>query len=55
MLENTFSTSPFLRGQPQIFHPGQMREVFTTPFNAGTPTWRINGKTAAASRTSTRC
>jgi hypothetical protein len=55
ILENTFNAAPFLRGQPQILLPGAQRNVFTTSFQSGTSTWRINGRTASASSTSPRC
>jgi hypothetical protein len=55
LLENTFTTSPYLRGQPQIFLPGTQRGVFTTTFSSGTLAWKINGTTASATSTSPRC
>jgi hypothetical protein len=55
LLENTFTGSPFLRGQPQIFLPGQRRGVFVNTFSSGTQTWRVNGTTASASPTSPAC
>ena len=55
ILENTFTTAPFLAGQPQILLPGSQRNVFTTTFNSGTQTWRINGNTASATTTSPAC
>ncbi len=55
ILENTFTTLPFLRGQPQILLPGSQRNVFTTTFASGTSTWRINGNTASALSSSPRC
>jgi hypothetical protein len=55
LLENTFTSTPFLRGQPQILLPGSRRDVFTTPFRSGTQTWRLNGATASASASSPRC
>lgn len=55
ILENTFTSTPFLRGQPQILLPGAQRGVFTTTFASGTSTWRINGNSASATSTSPRC
>ncbi|MBI4932966.1 MAG: pre-peptidase C-terminal domain-containing protein [Actinobacteria bacterium] len=55
LLENTFTSSPYLRGQPQIFLPGNQRGVFTTTFSSGTHAWKINGTTASATTTSPRC
>jgi hypothetical protein len=55
LLENTFTSSPYLRGQPQIFLPGSQRGVFSTTFAAGTLTWKVNGISASATSTSTRC
>jgi streptogramin lyase len=55
ILENTFTTAPFFRGQPQILQPGAQRNAFTTTFQSGTNTWRINGRTASASSTSPHC
>ena len=55
VIENTFTAAPFLRGQPQVLRPGSQRNVFTTTFNSGNHTWRINGKTATANSSSPRC
>lgn len=55
LIENTFTSVPFLRGQPQILLPGSQRNVFTTTFASGTSTWRINGNTASALSSSPRC
>ncbi|MET0909484.1 MAG: hypothetical protein ABWZ99_08440, partial [Ilumatobacteraceae bacterium] len=55
ILENTFTSIPFLRGQPSIMLPGQQRGVFTTTFNSGTEGWRINGTTVTANSSSPRC
>ena len=55
LFENTFTSAPFLRGQPQIFLPGNRRGVFTTSFSSGTQSWRIHGTTASANSSSTRC
>ena len=55
IFENTFTDAPYLRGQPQIFLPGQQRGVFTNTFQSGTPTWRINGNTASAATNSPAC
>jgi hypothetical protein len=55
ILENTFTTTPFLRGQPQILLPGNQRNVFTTAFSSGDSTWRINSNTATANSATPRC
>ena len=55
ILENTFTSVPYLRGQPQILLPGSRRDVFTTTFASGTSAWRINGNTASALSSSPRC
>ena len=54
-VENTFTTSPARRGQPEIFLTGRRNNVFTTSFNSGTQAWRLNGTTATARTSSTRC
>ena len=54
-VENTFTSSPFLRGQPQVFLPGSRRNVFTTTFNSGTHRWRLNTITVLATTTSPAC
>ena len=53
--ENGFTSSPYLRGQPQVFLPGNKRNVFTTTFHTGSITWRLNGKTVVANSSSPRC
>jgi CSLREA domain-containing protein len=53
--ENTFTTSPYLRGQPQIFMPGSQRDVFTTTFQSGTQTWKLNGVSVTAATNSPAC
>jgi uncharacterized protein YjbI with pentapeptide repeats len=55
ILENTFTSAPFLRGQPQILLPGTQRNVFTTTFSSGSSSWRINNTTATATASSPRC
>jgi hypothetical protein len=55
LLENTFTSAPFLRGQPQIFLPGNRRGVFSTPFASGSLGWRVNGVTATASSSNAKC
>ncbi len=55
ILENTFTSNPYDRGQPQVFQPGTQSNVFTVNFNSGTITWRLNGATVSASSSSTRC
>ncbi len=54
-LENTFTSDPYRRGQPEVFLPGTNRDMFRTGFNSGTHTWRINGTNSAARTTTTRC
>jgi hypothetical protein len=54
-IDNTFTSAPFLAGQPQLFLPGTQRDVFTTNFNIGTRTWKLNGTTASATTSSPRC
>ncbi|MBI5090422.1 MAG: hypothetical protein HZB15_16620, partial [Actinobacteria bacterium] len=53
--ENTFTSSPSLRGQPQIFRAGTQRNVFTVGFASGTQSWRLNGTTVSASPSTRRC
>jgi hypothetical protein len=53
--DNKFATTPIDRGQPQVFQPGTQSNAFETAFASGTQTWSLNGKTAAASTSSTRC
>ena len=53
--ENTFLSAPALRGQPQIFRPGQQRNVFTVNFASGTQRWKLNGTTVSASSSTRRC
>ena len=54
--ENIFTTAPFLRGQPQLFLPGNRRNVFTTDFAAGeSPTWRLNKINVTATSSTPRC
>ncbi|MCU1361479.1 MAG: hypothetical protein JWN99_2768, partial [Ilumatobacteraceae bacterium] len=53
--ENGFSTIPFVRGQPQVFQPGTKTNVFTTTFNTGSISWKLNGTTVTANSTSPRC
>ena len=36
LLDNTFTTFPLLRGQPQVFAPGSHANVFSTMFSSGT-------------------
>lgn len=55
LLDNTFTTAPFLAGQPQLFLPGAQRDVFTTTFSSGSKSWRLNGITASATTGSPRC
>ena len=55
ILENTFTSNPYDRGQPQVFQTGTQANVFTVNFNSGTITWRLNGVTVSASSSSTRC
>ena len=54
-VQNTFTATPYLRGQPQIFLLGQRRGVFTNTFTSGTQTWRLDGKTVAAASNSPKC
>ncbi len=53
--ENTFTSRPYLRGQPQIFLPGVQRDVFNNTFRSGTQTWQINGNSASATTDSPTC
>lgn len=55
LLENTFTSAPFDRGQPQVFLPGNQDDVFRTRFTSGTQTWKLNGKTATAKSNLARC
>ena len=54
-LDNTFTTNPFLRGQPSIFLPGSALGVFETGFGSGTIGWRLNGTTVTARTNTVRC
>ena len=54
--ENIFTTAPYLRGQPQIFLPGNQRNVFTETFPAsGSLTWRLNKLSVTANAATPRC
>jgi hypothetical protein len=53
--ENGFNSSPFHRGQPQVFKPGNPRNVFTTTFNSGSISWKLNGTTVTANSSSPPC
>jgi hypothetical protein len=55
LLENTFTASPFDRGQPTIFQLGTNNNVVTATFNSGTISWKVNNITATARTNSTRC
>ena len=55
LVENTFTAAPTLRGQPQIFLPGNKRNVFTVTFASGTIGWKLNNTTVTALATSPRC
>ena len=55
LIENTFTTLPAYRGQPEIFLPGSRTAVFRTTFNTGTLGWKVNGTTVTAKTTTTRC
>ena len=54
-LDNTFTASPFLRGQPSIFLPGSALGVFETGFGNGTIGWSLNGTTVTARTNTVRC
>ncbi len=54
-LENTFTSNPVSRGQPQVFQPGAQPNAFTVGFSTGTVSWRLNGVTVSASSSSPRC
>jgi hypothetical protein len=53
--DNTFTSSPYFRGQPQVFLPGVKSNVFTTTFNSGSISWKLNGTTVTAKSSSPRC
>lgn len=53
--ENSFTSNPYRRGQPEVFLPGTNRDVFRTSFNTGTHTWRLNGTNVTARSTTSRC
>ena len=55
LVENTFTSSPYDRGQPTIFQPGTNNNVITATFNSGTIAWKVNNTTATARTTSPRC
>jgi hypothetical protein len=55
LVDNTFTSLPALRGQPQVFLAGARSNVFTTGFNSGSISWRLNGKTVTANTSSPRC
>jgi hypothetical protein len=52
---NFFTPSPIDRGQPWVFKPGRKTNVFTARFNSGNLVWNLQGSTATASASSTRC
>jgi hypothetical protein len=54
-VENWFNPLPALRGQPQVFLPGNQRNVFTADFNSGTLSWTLQGTTVQARSNTTRC
>ena len=54
-IDNTFTSLPALRGQPQVFLAGARSNVFTTGFNSGSISWRLNGKTVIANSSSPGC
>ncbi len=51
---NGFSPSAAGGRQPTVFMPGRQQAVFRVPIT-GTTVWSLNGKTATASPSSTRC
>ena len=55
LLDNTFNSAPFFRGQPQVFLPGNRSSVFTSSFTGGTSKWSLQGRTASASAATARC
>jgi hypothetical protein len=53
---NGFTPAPVDRGQPTVFEPGRLKGVFETTFDgAQTLVWTVGGKSATASKASTRC
>jgi hypothetical protein len=52
---NGFAPEPVNRGQPTTFEPGHLAPAFEVAFDGQTLAWSLNGETAAASSTSTRC
>lgn len=55
LLENTFNPLPGFRGQPQVFMPGNQRNVFTVDFNGSSLNWTLHGTTVQARSSSPRC
>jgi hypothetical protein len=54
-VENTFTASPALRGQPEIFLSGRQNNVFTTTFSSGAQVWQLNGTNATAKASTQPC
>lgn len=52
---NKFSPTPENRGQPTIFLPGRVYEVFSVNFDGRNLVWNIFSKKATASKNSTPC
>ena len=53
---NYFSPSPQDRGQPTTFLPGQNNNVLTVTWNgSGGLTWTVDGNSATATTSSTKC
>ncbi len=53
--DNKFSPDPKNRGQTTKFLSGRQVDTFRVTFNGSNLVWTLNGKTATASKSSTRC
>ena len=53
---NYFSPGAQGQGQPTVFQPGTVNNVFTTTWSgSGSLTWDLNGQSASATTSSTKC
>ena len=50
--ENTFVPDPANRGQPTVFEPGRVKDVFQAASTGSALTWRLTGNRVTASRDS---
>jgi hypothetical protein len=52
---NGFSPSPADRGQVTTFPPGKVSSAFSVPWNSGSITWNLLGRTRTATSAATPC